>query len=46
VGQTVFATGLTIVAMLGLSLVRTNWAQIRNYLASPDAGIEERVSGD
>jgi uncharacterized membrane protein len=46
VGQTVFAIALTIVLMLGLSLVRTNWAQIRNYLSSADAAIEERVSGD
>lgn len=46
VGQTVFATALTIVAMLALSLVRTNWAQIRNYLSSQDPALEERVSGD
>jgi uncharacterized membrane protein len=46
VGQTVFATLLTILLMLGVSLVRTNWAQIRNYLASPNAAVEERVSGD
>jgi uncharacterized membrane protein len=46
VGQTVFATVLTILLMLGLSLVRTNWAQIRNYFSSPDAALARRVSGD
>jgi uncharacterized membrane protein len=45
VGQTVFATVLTIVLMLGLSLLRTNWAQVRSYFSSSNA-IEERVSGD
>jgi len=46
VGQTVFATGLTILSMLVLSVVRTNWAQIRSYLSATDAALEERVSGD
>ncbi len=46
VGQTVFATLLTILLMLGLSLVRTNWAQVRSYFSSSNAALEERVSGD
>jgi hypothetical protein len=46
VGQTVFATTLTILLMLVLSLVRTNWQQIRGYFTSGDAALEERVSGD
>jgi uncharacterized membrane protein len=46
VGQTLFATILTILLMLALSLVRTNWAQIGNYLSSSNAAVEERVSGD
>jgi uncharacterized membrane protein len=46
VGQTVFATVVTITLMLGLSLLRTNWAQVRNYFSSPNAVIEEPVSGD
>jgi uncharacterized membrane protein len=39
VGQTVFATVLTVVLMLCLSLVRTNWVQIRSYLASPEVTL-------
>jgi uncharacterized membrane protein len=46
VGQTVFATVLTILLMLGLSLLRTNWAQVKNYFSSSSAAIEGRVSGD
>jgi uncharacterized membrane protein len=46
VGQTVFATVLTILSMLGLSLLRTNWAQVKGYFSSSNAAIEERVSGD
>jgi uncharacterized membrane protein len=46
VGQTVFATLLTILLMLALSLIRTNWQQIRSWFTSADASLEERVSGD
>lgn len=46
VGQTVLATVLTTVLMLGLSLFRTNWAQVRNYFSSSNAILERRVSGD
>jgi len=46
VGQTMFATILTLLLMLGLSLVRTNWAQVKGYFSSSNAAIEERVSGD
>ena len=46
VGQTVFATLLTIALMLGLSLARTNWAQVRSYFSLASAPIGRRVSGD
>jgi uncharacterized membrane protein len=46
VGQTLFASILTILLMLALSLVRTNWEQIRNYFSSSNVPVEERVSGD
>jgi hypothetical protein len=46
VGQTVFATVLTILAMLALSLLRTYWAQIRNYFTSSNAAFARRISGD
>jgi uncharacterized membrane protein len=46
VGQTVFASVLTLLLMLALSLLRTNWAQVKNYCLSPSAPVEERVSGD
>jgi uncharacterized membrane protein len=46
VGQTVFATVLTILLMLLLSLVRTNWVQLRSWFTSANAAIEERIPGD
>jgi uncharacterized membrane protein len=46
VGQTIFATVLTILLMLGLSLIRTNWAQVRSYFSSAGAAVDRRVSGD
>jgi len=46
VGQTVFAAVLTIVLMLVLSVLRTNWAQVRAYFAAGDAALARRVSGD
>jgi peptidoglycan/LPS O-acetylase OafA/YrhL len=46
VGQTVFASVLTILLMLGLSLLRTNWAQVRNYISPSTAPLPRRVSGD
>jgi uncharacterized membrane protein len=46
VGQTVFASVLTILLMLGLSLLRTNWAQVRNYISPATAPLPRRVSGD
>jgi uncharacterized membrane protein len=46
VGQTLFASVLTILLMLALSLIRTNRQQIRNYFSSANAAMEERVSGD
>lgn len=45
-GQTVFAAGLTIALMLGLSVLRTNWAQVRAYFVTGDATLARRVSGD
>jgi uncharacterized membrane protein len=44
--QTVFATILTILLMMALSLIRTNWQQIRSWFMSGNAALEERVSGD
>src|SRR5580658_5794089 len=44
-GQTLFAAMLTILLMLALSLIRTNWQQLRNYFSSANAAMEERVSG-
>jgi uncharacterized membrane protein len=46
VGQTLFASLLTILLMLALSLVRTNWAQVKTWFTSANAPVEERVSGD
>jgi fucose 4-O-acetylase-like acetyltransferase len=46
VGQTIFAAVITIVLMLGLSLLRTNWAQVRNYFVPATAPLGRRVSGD
>ncbi|MGA2714567.1 MAG: heparan-alpha-glucosaminide N-acetyltransferase domain-containing protein [Bryobacteraceae bacterium] len=46
VGQTLVAIVLTIVLMLGLSLLRTNWASVKVYLKSPDSAVASRVSGD
>jgi uncharacterized membrane protein len=45
VGQTVFASCVVILAMLGLSVLRTNWTSVRTWLG---AGAQEpdRVSGD
>lgn len=46
VGQTVFAAVLTIVLMLSLSLLRTNWATVKAYFTAGEAVMERRVSGD
>ncbi len=46
VGRTVFASILTIVLMLVLSLIRTNWAAVKVYFTSPDRSLADRVSGD
>jgi uncharacterized membrane protein len=46
VGETVFATMLTIALMLGLSLARTNWPQVKGYFSSSNAALGRRVSGD
>jgi uncharacterized membrane protein len=46
VGQTAFAAALTMVLMLALSLIRTNWAQVRGYFAPTSAALPRRVSGD
>lgn len=45
VGQTVFAATVTIALMLGLSLLRTNWTQVRAYFASGEGALA-RQSGD
>lgn len=46
VGETVFASTLTILLMLGLSLLRTNWPQVKNYFSPSNAALARRVSGD
>jgi hypothetical protein len=43
VGQAAVAAILTIVLMLGISLLRTNWAAVRAWLTPP---VERRVPGD
>ena len=45
VGQTVFAAVVTIALMLGLSMLRTNWTQVRVYFTSGE-GAMARQSGD
>ncbi len=42
-GQTALAAVLTILLMLGLSLLRTNWAAVRAWLVETEG---ERVPGD
>jgi uncharacterized membrane protein len=44
-GETVFATVLTILLMLGLSLLRTNWTAVKAWF-SADASLPRRASGD
>jgi uncharacterized membrane protein len=44
VGQTVFAAVATVALMLGLSVLRTNWAQVKAYFAADQAMA--RQSGD
>jgi hypothetical protein len=46
VGETVIAAVVTILLMLGLSLLRTNWAGVRAYLFPPVPPTQRRVSGD
>jgi uncharacterized membrane protein len=46
VGQTIFAAILTIILMLCLSLIRTNWAAVKSYVFAGESGLERRVSGD
>jgi uncharacterized membrane protein len=46
VGQTVFAVVITILLMLGLSLMRTNWAALKAYFSSANSTLPRRVSGD
>jgi uncharacterized membrane protein len=46
VGQTVLASALTILLMLGLSLVRTNWASLRTWFGVGISPLARRVSGD
>jgi uncharacterized membrane protein len=45
VSETVFAAVITIIAMLGLSLLRTHWATVRATIFSPTPQ-PERLSGD
>jgi uncharacterized membrane protein len=49
-GQTVLASVLTILLMLGLSLLRTNWTPVRGYFrayfSTTESPLARRVSGD
>ena len=45
VGQTIAAAAVVIIAMLGLSLLRTNWATVRGWFGSLNPA-PRRVSGD
>jgi uncharacterized membrane protein len=45
IGQTVFAAAVMILLMLALSLMRTNWAQVRAYF-SDTRPVPKRVPGD
>jgi hypothetical protein len=42
VGQTIVAAVLTVLLMLGLSLLKTNWTLVRAFLTPP---VQRRVSG-
>lgn len=46
VGQTMLATVVTILLMLGLSVLRTNWAAVRAYFSTPQTAMARRFSGD
>ena len=46
VGQTIFVAIATILLMLGLSLLRTNWASVKAWFSSADSALGRRVSGD
>ena len=46
VGQVLFASFILILLMLGLSLIRTNWATVKAYFSPSDAALARRVSGD
>ena len=46
VGQTLFAVVVTILLMLGLSVLRTNWSSVRAYFSTPQTAMARRVSGD
>jgi peptidoglycan/LPS O-acetylase OafA/YrhL len=46
VGQTVVAAVITILAMIGLSLLRTNWAAVRDAVFPQVRREQRRVSGD
>jgi peptidoglycan/LPS O-acetylase OafA/YrhL len=46
VGQTVLASVLTILLMLGISMLRTNWTSVRGYFTGGESALARRVSGD
>jgi hypothetical protein len=35
-----------VLLMLGLSLLRTNWAAVKAYVMPPVRSVPDRVSGD
>jgi len=46
VGETVVAAGVTILLMLMLSLLRTNWSTVRAAVMGSLQPVQQRVSGD
>ncbi|HWF12011.1 MAG TPA: heparan-alpha-glucosaminide N-acetyltransferase domain-containing protein [Bryobacteraceae bacterium] len=46
VGETVFAVAVTMASMLVLSVLRTNWPQVRGWFTPSAATLPRRVSGD
>ena len=45
IGQTMLATVITVLLMLALSLVRTNWTAVKAYFAANRA-VPDRIPGD
>jgi uncharacterized membrane protein len=46
VGETLLAALVTLLLMLGLSLLRTNWVAVKAWFSPSNAALARRVSGD